>query len=657
MAATDLPVPGLLWGRYPERQAHDAPADWLRSLRRAAATRAPGYRTRAVARVRMRERGLLRLDEGQLASVVHALRVSLRRDGLRADHVAQAFAVMSVQCARTLASRPYDSQLIAAHIVLDSTLAEMATGEGKTLAVGIAAGTAALAGVPVHVITANDHLVVRDADHLRPAYAALGLSTGAVVQGQDADERRAAYACDITYTTARELVFDYLRDGLTRRRDPLQSRVQQVCGGHTEPLLRGLCLAIIDEADSILIDEARTPFVLSRSQPGVEEACYLDQSLSLARTLAEGTDFTLDAGLLDAALTPAGRERIEQASVSLGPVWRNRLHREEAISTALAALHLYHRDQHYLVREGQVVIIDHTTGRIAPGRAWSRGLHQLIEMKEGCRRTVPAVTAAQITYQRFFPRYLRLGGVSGTLIDSRRELRAVYGLDVGRGPLRRPDQRVTLPTRLFASTRALQDGVIVRARDLQRSGRPVIVATDSVADSEALSLRLTEAGLDHAVLNARHHRDEAQIIARAGARGAITITTNMAGRGTDIPLAEGVSALGGLHIVCCQLNAARRIDRQLAGRAARQGDPGSVETWLSPDTPLAASQLPAWMRALARRQAAHVPGWLAHAIARLLQRREERCHLRQRQRLLRHDENLDRGLSMRDPMSDGQGAM
>jgi preprotein translocase subunit SecA len=265
------------------------------------------------------------------------------------------------------------------------------------------------------------------------------------------------------------------------------------------------------------------------------------------------------------------------------------------------------------------------------------------------------VTAAQITYQRFFPRYLRLGGVSGTLLDSRRELRAVYGLDVGRVPLRRPDLRVTGPTRLFAGARALQDAVIARARELQSAGRPVLVATDSVADSEALSQRLTEAGLDHAVLNARHHRDEARIIARAGERGAITITTNMAGRGTDIPLADGVAELGGLHIICCQLNSARRIDRQLAGRAARQGDPGSVETWLSPDTPLAASQLPAWMQAVARSHAPRIPGWLVQAIARQLQRREERCHRRQRERLLLHDENLDRGLSMRDPMSDGQG--
>jgi preprotein translocase subunit SecA len=244
-----------------------------------------------------------------------------------------------------------------------------------------------------------------------------------------------------------------------------------------------------------------------------------------------------------------------------------------------------------------------------------------------------------------------------SLRDWRRVWLAVYGLVVDRVPLRRPDRRVTLPTRLFATTRTLQDAVVARARDFHDAGRPVLVGTDSVADSEVLSQRLTEAGLEHTVLNARHHRDEAQIIARAGARGVITITTNMAGRGTDIPLAEGVAALGGLHIICCQLNAARRIDRQLAGRAARQGDPGSVETWLSPDTALATSHLPAWTRALARRYAAHVPGHLVHATARLLQRREEHGHRRQRQRLLLHDENLDRGLSMRDPMSDGQGAL
>ena len=509
----------------------------------------------------------------------------------------------------------------------------------------------------MHVITANDHLVVRDAEHLRPAYASLGLSTGAVVQGQDADERRAAYACDITYTTARELVFDYLRDGLTRELDPLQSRVQQLCGRHAQPLLRGLCLAIVDEADSILIDEARTPFVLSRSQSDAPQPRDLEHALAMARTLTAGSDFTLDSHLRGATLTHTGRERIEQESAAPEPVWRNRLHREESIGTALAALHLYRRDEHYLVRQGQVVIIDPTTGRLAPGRAWSKGLHQLIEMKEGCHCTRAALTAAQITYQRFFPRYLRLGGLSGTLRDSRDELRAVYGLDVCPVPLRRRNRRVTLPTRLFAGTHALHGAVVDRARQFRAAGRPMLVGTDSVADSEALSKRLTAAGLDHAVLDARHHRDEAEIVARAGSRGAITITTNMAGRGTDIPLAEGVAELGGLHIVSCQLNPARRIDRQLAGRAARQGDPGSVETWLWPDTPLAAGHLPGWMRAFATRHAPQVPGWLVQAVARLLQSREERCHRRLRQRLLLQDEKLERGLSVRNPMSDGQGAM
>jgi preprotein translocase subunit SecA len=542
--------------------------------------------------------------------------------------------------------RPFDTQLIAGRIVLDNRLAEMATGEGKTLAVALAAATAALAGIPVHVITANDYLVTRDAEQLAPLYRALGLSAGAVTQPQDAAQRRVAYACDITYCTAKELVFDYLRDGLHRTRDPLRWRLEQLAGESVEgPVLRGLCMAIIDEADSILIDEARVPLILSQAEDDGQRREYLAQSLDLARAMRTGADFRLDETALCAELTDSGRERLEHDAASLPPMWRNRLHREEAVSTALAALHLFRPDRHYLVREGRVQIIDETTGRVAPGRAWSRGLHQLIELKEGCVPSAEFRTAAQITYQRFFPRYLRLGGLSGTLREARAELLAVYRLSVRRVPLSKPCRRVVLPRRLFPDRASLWDAVAARVAMLHSAGRPVLVGTDSVADSEALARRLGEAGLPHAVLNARHDRDEADIVAQGGARGAITVATNMAGRGTDIPLADGVADLGGLHIICCQLNAARRIDRQLAGRAARQGDHGSVETWLSLDAPLLARALPRRLTPLLRPHSSKVPGMLLKALAGLPQRQAERRHFLQRKRMFEHDQRMDRQLS------------
>jgi preprotein translocase subunit SecA len=650
--AAALPIPGLLLGAYPERREPRRSTSPLKlATLRALVDRADGLQRRGerrfVAQVRAHEAALAGASAESMQTALRALRIALRRDGLRGALLAQALGWACHAARRTLGFAPFDTQLIAARIVLDNRLAEMATGEGKTLAVGLAAATAALAGIPVHVITANDYLVGRDAQTLQPLYAALGLTVGAVTQEQSPEQRRAGYACDITYCTAKELVFDYLRDGLGRTRDALQWRLEHLAGGAGQPAprLRGLCMAIVDEADSILIDEARVPLILSRPVDAGQQAQYLEQSLRIAAGLRQGVDYHLQREAMAAILTAAGCARLECEAASLGPVWHNRLHREESVASALAALHLYRRDRHYMVRESKVHIIDETTGRIAAGRAWSRGLHQLIELKEGLAPTAPFETIAQITYQRFFPRYLRLGGLSGTLAESRTELLAIYGLPVRRVPLRRPSRREVLPGRLFADRAGLWEAVAARVQAMAQSGRPVLVGTDSVADSASLSRRLSEAGLGHAVLDARFDREEAAIVAAAGARGAITVATNMAGRGTDIQLGAGVAEQGGLHIVCCQVNAARRIDRQLAGRCARQGDPGSVETWLSLQSPLLRARLPDRLLALLRTHAARLPGWATPALVGLLQRLEERRHVAQRKRLLEFDRNLDRRLS------------
>ncbi|MBK8335423.1 MAG: hypothetical protein IPL03_02015 [Sterolibacteriaceae bacterium] len=650
--AAALPIPGLLLGAYPERREprQSGTPPGLGALR-TLVDRADALQRRRdrqfVARVRAHDAALAAASAEAMQAALRGLRIALRRDGLRGALLAQALGCACRAARQTLGFAPFDTQIIAARIVLDNRLAEMATGEGKTLAVALAAATAALAGIPVHVITANDYLVTRDAQTLQPLYAALGLSVGAVTQEQSPEQRRAGYACDITYCTAKELVFDYLRDGLGRTRDGLQWRLEQLAGGAGQPapLLRGLCMAIVDEADSILIDEARVPLILSRPVDAGQQAQYLEQSLRIAAGLRQGAEFHLQPEAMAATLSAAGCARLEREAAGLGPVWHNRLHREESVASALAALHLYRRDRHYMVREAKVHIIDETTGRIAAGRAWSRGLHQLIELKEGLAPTAPYETIAQITYQRFFPRYLRLGGLSGTLAESRAELLAIYGLPVRRVPLRRPSRRKVLPGRLFADRAGLWEAVAARVQAMAQSGRPVLVGTDSVADSASLSRRLSEAGLVHAVLDARFDREEAAIVAAAGARGAITVATNMAGRGTDIQLGDGVAEQGGLHILCCQVNAARRIDRQLAGRCARQGDPGSVETWLSLQSPLLRGRLPGRLLGLLRRRAARLPGWVTPALVGLLQRLEERRHVAQRKRLLEFDRNLDHRLS------------
>jgi preprotein translocase subunit SecA len=636
-----LPVPGVVLGAYPERRERG---------RGAAAATPPRhglrhYRQLAQQSAQLHSR-IAALDPGAIAARLQRLRSGLALRGFAADLVAEAFALIDRHCADTVGARPSPTQLIAAAIMLDGHLAEMATGEGKTLATAIAAATAALAGIPVHVMTANDYLVARDAQWLTPLYAALGLRVGAVTARSTAGERRDAYACNVTYCTAREVAFDYLRDRLARGRlrDDLQLRAARLsaAGRAGATLLRGLCMAIIDEADSILIDEAGVPLVLSERADGGGRLDYLRHALDLAGRL-DASHYGLDPAQMQAHLTAAGRDALERLAAPAGSAWRNRRHREETACLALAARHLYQRDRHYLVREGRIELIDETTGRLATGRVWSRGLHQLVELKENLDPSGETVTAAQISYQRFFRRYLRLAGSSGTLSEARGELRDTYDLRVVRVPLRSASRRRLLPTRVFGDGEARWQAVAMRARELGAGGRPVLIGTDSVADSEELSQRLAAAGIDHAVLNARQDAGEAGLIAAAGHPGRVTVATNIAGRGTDIPLAAGVAARGGLHVICCQHNSSARIDRQLIGRCARQGDPGSAETLLAADRALLARWLPAWLRGRIPATGIARPQWLACLLLRLPQWRESERRRDQRRALLARDLQTDRG--------------
>ena len=654
-----LPQPGLTWGLYPEKRIPGKDRAWANRMNAwfTQLTR-PGLRryTRIAHRSLVIEQGLSSLSLTDFDSAVRSLKQQLVREGFSEDTLAQAFALTGEACRRQLGMSPFATQRIAAAIMLDNQLAEMATGEGKTLVAALTAATGALAGIPVHVITANDYLVSRDADKLRPLYAALGLSVGAVQQNQDSQKRRAEYAHDITYCTAKELVFDYLRDLPLRNlhRTDLAWRVAHFAAApsHQGTLLRGLCMAVIDEADSILIDEARVPLIISelREHAGKREAAT--EILQLAAGLKLNVDFTLDRHALSATLTEAGRAVLETRTSDLHPVWHNRRHRDENLGLALTALHLFQRDRHYLVRDDGVHIIDETTGRIAPGRSWSRGLHQLIELKERCKVSGEAVTRSQITYQRFFPRYLRLCGMSGTLAESRAELASIFGLNVVRVPLRKPSKRTEFARHVFLQRAQQWHAVAERVENFTRMGRPVLIGTDSVSDSESLSAHLTELGITHTVLNARNDQHEADVVALAGHAGRITVATNMAGRGTDIPLEQGVAQRGGLHVISCQMNSARRIDRQLKGRCARQGDPGSVDALLSLESPLIQRALPAWLKRISARSAQQadgaIPRWLGRAITVYVQRMEESRQQIQRAQLLNQDQQLDRQAMFRE---------
>jgi preprotein translocase subunit SecA len=502
----------------------------------------------------------------------------------------------------------------------------------------------------VHVVTANDYLVARDAEWLQPLYRALGLTVGSVTKSADQESRQCAYDCDVVYCTASEIVFEYLRDGLvrTRSRTDLQRRVATLGPGSASApgaVMHGLCMAIVDEADSILIDEARVPLILSERCANDAERRHYLSALKLATQLGIDQDFVLHPRSMSVDLTEAGRVALERVTDRLDGTWHNRLHREESVCTALAALHLYKRDRHYLVREARVVIIDQSTGRLAPGRVWSRGLHQLIELKERCKPSGETVTVAQITYQRFFQRYLHLCGMSGTLREARGELLSNYGVVVVGIPLNRTDRRKLMPTRLYPDRIAQWRAVVEQVVKITATGRPVLIGTDSVAESEQLSRRLADAALPHAVLNARQDTEEARIIAQAGELGRITVATNMAGRGTDIRLGEGVAERGGLHVICCQHNASPRIDRQLIGRCARQGDSGSSQSLLALDKPLIARLVPRWIIRRLHRNGFEYPQWLVRSIVRLPQWLEERRQRAQRRELLRHDARVEQRLS------------
>jgi preprotein translocase subunit SecA len=651
MKLQNLPIPGLVLGVYPERRVPVEDAAGERSgraplplLRRGGARRYAAF----MALVKTLDASAASRETEAVDAQLRRVRAGMARDGLTDPLIAEAFVIVKRACVRELGLHLFEAQILAARIMLDQRLAEMATGEGKTIAAAVCAATAALAGIPVHVVTANDYLVARDAGFLRPLYSALGVSVTSVTQALTREGRYAAYDGDVVYCTASELVFDYLRDGLVRERSAsdLQRRVAALgCAGvrPRETLLRGLCMAIVDEADSVLIDDARMPLILSERRSNEGEREYLKEALTLAAQLTQTGHFLLHRHGMYAELTAAGLELVERCSANAP--WRNRIYREETLCTALAALYLYERDRHYVLRDGKVNIIDQSTGRLATGRVWSRGLHLLIELKEHCEPSGDTAAVAQITYQRFFQRYLALSGMSGTLTEARGELASVYGLPVVKVPLTRPDKRTVRPTRLYGTRKAQWEAVVDEAIEVSRAGRPVLVGTDSVAESEEISRRLSTAGVPHAVLNARQDHDEARIVAEAGSRGRITVSTNIAGRGTDIAIAPEVAAIGGLHVISCQHNATRRVDRQLLGRCARRGDPGSAQTLLALEQPLIASFAPRWLKGAVGDGALERPRWLVQALVRFPQRLAEHRQRAERRQLLERDQRAARGMS------------
>lgn len=591
------------------------------------------------------------LDDTALGREIRGLKKKLRLKGATFARVCQSFALVREIAGRHLNIRHYDVQLMGGWALFNGMVAEMETGEGKTLTATLPACTAAMSGLPTHVITVNDYLAGRDASLMRPVYEAMDLSLGVIQHGMPPEERKEAYRCDVVYCTNKELVFDYLKDHLQQRQRPGQAAypLQRLYDETVENLnLRGLYFGIVDEADSVLIDEARTPLVISGTgDSNFEEEVYR-QAIDFAEQMVEDKDFNLDLTAKKVQLTDPGNERLEGLAEYSGGFWQARRRREQLVRQALTAIHIFHLDNDYIINDGKVSIVDEYTGRLMSDRSWEQGLHQMIECKEGCEITVQKDTLARMTYQRFFRRYHLLAGMTGTAREVTRELRSVYRLRVVRIPTHRPLIRKKEGAGFFISQKEKMDAIVQRTESLHGADQPVLIGSLTVENSEMLSALLDEHGLKHRILNARQDREEAEIISQAGQKGQITVATNMAGRGTDIQLGDDVEELGGLYVIGSEPHGARRIDRQLFGRCGRQGDPGSFEGFWSFEDEMFEPYLDSLSMGVVKfllRTGTSIGLVGCRMFGSHVQRRLEKKHFVIRRELLKHDESMAKALA------------
>lgn len=516
-------------------------------------------------KINPQESALKKLSDSSLANKTNEFKARLAKGATLDDILPDAFAVIREASRRVLGMRQFDVQLIGGIILHRGNIAEMGTGEGKTLVATAPVYLNALEGKGAHVITVNDYLAKRDSEWMGQVYKFLGLSVGLIVHDLDFEQRKIAYNSDITYGTNNEFGFDYLRDNMVSSLDQMVQRPLHYC--------------LIDEVDSILIDEARTPLIISG--PGQKSTDNYYVMSKLVPQLKLGEDYTIDEKQKTVAPTEAGVSKMEKMLKVDNLYDTDNLELNHLFVQALRAQAMMERDRDYVVKDGEVVIVDEFTGRLMYGRRYSDGLHQAIEAKEGLQVQRESQTLATITFQNYFRMYDKLAGMTGTAKTEEQEFIKIYGLEVFQVPTNRPVQRKDLPDVIFKTKRGKYRAVVREIERRHATGQPMLIGTTSIEQSEQLSHMLKEAGIVHNVLNAKYHELEAQIVAQAGQKGQVTIATNMAGRGTDIVLGEGVSELGGLAIIGTERHESRRIDNQLRGRAGRQGDPGSSQFFLS----------------------------------------------------------------------------
>ena len=511
------------------------------------------------------EPNYIKLSDANLVAKTDEFKRRLQKGETLDDLLPEAFAVVREASKRVLGMRHFDVQLMGGICLHNGNIAEMRTGEGKTLVATLPVYLNALTGKGVHVVTVNDYLATRDSEQMGRLYNFLGLSTGLIVANLDFNQRKEAYACDITYGTNNEFGFDYLRDNM------VTDVVQMV--------QRPLNYAIVDEVDSILIDEARTPLIISG--PGQRSTDNYYKLAKIVPHLVKDEDYVIDEKQKTIAPTDSGIAKVEKMLGVENLYDAENIELNHLLGASLRAYAMMHRDTDYVVKDGEVVIVDEFTGRLMFGRRYSDGLHQAIEAKEGLKVERESQTLASVTFQNYFRMYDKLSGMTGTAKTEEKEFIDIYGLEVIPIPPNKPLIRMDLPDQIFKTKAAKYRAVVRNAVERHQIGQPILIGTTSITQSEELSDMLLRAGVPHKVLNAKHHEQEAEIVAAAGQMGMVTIATNMAGRGTDITLGEGVPELGGLAILGTERHESRRIDNQLRGRSGRQGDPGESQFYLS----------------------------------------------------------------------------
>ncbi|MFO1064510.1 MAG: preprotein translocase subunit SecA [Pirellulales bacterium] len=637
----DVPIPGR--GKLPGKPR--VTAGW--KIPGASALKIRKW-TAAVEKVANLEAERRALDDGQLRKESLSLRYRAMSGESLGSLLPEAFSLVREAGRRALNMRHFDVQILGGAALYDGCIAEMQTGEGKTLTATLPLYLHSLAGNGAHLATVNDYLAERDAEWMRPIYQLLGVSVGIVLTDHSSDVRRKAYASDITYGTAKEFGFDFLRDRLLLR---AQGRMQgdflgegsseRWSAGGDQPVQRGMHFSLVDEADSILIDEARTPLIIGSLGDEAREVVIATFAWAAehASKYELREHYTLEEDTRKVELNGKGRQLVRSLP-------RPDLIRQVALvdlydytERAIKVLNDFHLDRQYVIRDGEIVIVDEFTGRLAEGRKWRDGIHQAIEAKEKIEITVPTGQAARITIQDLFLRYKHLAGMTGTASTSAPELCKIYKTPVVLVPTNRPPRRVRQPDQVYGTMLAKFEAIVEETQRMHAQGRPVLIGTRSIDKSLILSKLLGAVGIRHEVLNANEVAREADIVAEAGRLGRVTVATNMAGRGTDVKLTDDVRELGGMHVICTELHDAARIDRQLIGRCGRQGDPGSYCQYLSLDDEILRSgfgmKRSEQLTEVGKRSSGPLNSYAP--MFKKAQRRVERKHFRDRMMLLHHE--------------------